>query len=291
MPHHGSHALDILGLQQGLQLGEFVYEEIHLVKKDVLIGHEQLAPHEIVDPRDAGQIAEGVAREFFHVLLVVAGHEGDGDAVGQLGEEADHLVVLLGGEGGDVGKAQKSAQLDTGEDGLGGVLFGGGDDVVGSDEHFVGAVLHPRHLPSCHGVGGDELHVGAQHFLNAVHDAPLDTRHVGEEGSALEEVLVLFDPLHENVGVEGEDHQIRLPDHTGVRLGGALINEPLADGVVDGALLQGDGADMEPEAAERLGVAAAQQSQTYNEYFLAYVYDHDSSTSAPSLVMSPKKPG
>ena len=56
-------------------------------------------------------------------------------------------------------------------------------------------------------------------------------------------------------------------------------------------MLQGNGTDMETEAAEHLGIAAAQQSQTDNEYFGAYVYDPDSSTSAPSPMMSPKKSG
>ena len=59
------------------------------------------------------------------MFLIVAGHQGDGDAMGQLGEEADHLVVFFRRKGGHVGKVQKTAQFHTGFDGFGGIFIRG----------------------------------------------------------------------------------------------------------------------------------------------------------------------
>ena len=81
------------------------------MEQRVLVGDEKLAPHQIVDPRDPGQVAEGISREFFHVFLVVAGHERNGDTMRQLRQETDHLVMLLRGQRGDAGEPEQSADL------------------------------------------------------------------------------------------------------------------------------------------------------------------------------------
>ncbi len=69
MAHHRPHPVGILGLRHPPKLAELVEEKIHLPKEHILIGDEKLAPHQIVDPGNAGQIAEGVPREALHILL------------------------------------------------------------------------------------------------------------------------------------------------------------------------------------------------------------------------------
>ena len=102
-------------------------------------------------------------------------------------------------------------------------------------------------------------------------------------------MLVLFDPLHKHVGIEGKHHQIRLPDEVGVGLRRALVDDVLFQGIVNGALLQRDGTDVKTESLEHTGVTAAQQTQAHDEYIFTDVYDHIAFTLAPSFVMSSKK--
>ena len=87
MPHHGPHGFNVLIFQHGLQLLELVHKQIHLLQKGGFVGYKQLAPHQIVDPGNPGKIPEGVAGEFLHIFLVIAGHQGDGDTMGQLGKD------------------------------------------------------------------------------------------------------------------------------------------------------------------------------------------------------------
>ena len=57
--------------------------------------NKQLAPHKVVDSCNACKVTEGVTRKFLHILLIVAGHQRDGNTVCKLGEEADHFIVFF----------------------------------------------------------------------------------------------------------------------------------------------------------------------------------------------------
>ena len=63
---------------------ELTEESVHILQQCIAVEHEQLAPHEVVDVRYAREVAEAVAGIVDQMLVVGAGHEGDGDAVGQL---------------------------------------------------------------------------------------------------------------------------------------------------------------------------------------------------------------
>ena len=73
--HHSSHPLNIVALKHGLQIVEFADKQIHLFKQNVLVGCKELAPHQVIDTRDSGKVAEWVAREFLHILLIIASHQ------------------------------------------------------------------------------------------------------------------------------------------------------------------------------------------------------------------------
>ena len=90
------------------------------------------APHRVVDARDPGQVAETVAGVVDQVPVVGTGHQRHGDTVGELGEEPDHLVVLLGRQDADLAETEDAPEILAPLDRLGGVLVGRGDDVVGS---------------------------------------------------------------------------------------------------------------------------------------------------------------
>ena len=72
----------------------------------------------------------------------------------------------------------------------------------------------------------------------------------------------------------------------------AYIDDPIfSQSKVEGTLLLGNGADVKSEPLQYPGIAAAQKAEADDQDFFADVYDHDNSTSAPSCLISLKKPG
>src|SRR5699024_8307294 len=127
---------------QGLpQLAQRFVKLVDLGDQVFAVPQKQLGPHGLVDPGDSGQVAERVAGVLAQGAVVVGAHQADRNGVAQLADIADHPVVLGGGQGGDVLKAQHLGQLGDPDDGPGGVLGGGGDDKVGGGEVDLRRVL------------------------------------------------------------------------------------------------------------------------------------------------------
>ena len=133
-PHHSAHGFAVAVLQAGAQLGKFRKELIHGIEEHILIEQEQLAPHIIIDPGDPGQIPEGIAGVVLQLFPVVAGHQRDRDTVGELGNKADHFIVLFRRKDRNMGKPHQPPQLQTVLNGGFGIACGGSHDVIGSAE-------------------------------------------------------------------------------------------------------------------------------------------------------------
>ena len=66
----------------------------------------------------------------------------------------------------------------------------------------------------------------------------------------------------------GDEFHVGFADHARVNLGGAFVDDFFVQGVIDRALLQGDGADVKTKALENPGVAAAQKAKADDQNFL-----------------------
>ena len=75
--------------------------------------------------------------------------------MGQVREEADYLVVLLGGQGADVFEAYRPAESLAGGYGLERIRLGGGDDVVRVGEYLFLCVADSADLAPRHGMRPD----------------------------------------------------------------------------------------------------------------------------------------
>ena len=91
--------------------------------------------------------------------IVMRIHERDGDDVRQLGEKADHLIMLLHAEDGDMMEVQDLGQLPRCAHRFLAVAFCRDDDVIGVAEHLSIGVFDAARLPAGHRVCGDELHI------------------------------------------------------------------------------------------------------------------------------------
>ena len=209
---HLFQLVPVIGHEGVPQLVQSGIELVDLSDEVLLVPEEQLRPHLLVDAGDAGQIAEGVACVLAERRVVVCTHEADGDGVAELADVADHLVVLLHRQGADVAEAQHLGQLFCPLDGLGGVLFGGGDDEVGRGKADLGGVLDAGSLTACHRVAGDELHTLRTHGLHRLHKAGLDAGDIGKDAAGLDEMAVGLEPVDEGRGVEAEDDVVGLRD-------------------------------------------------------------------------------
>ena len=123
-------------------------------------------------------------------------------------------------------------------------------------------------------MGPDELQIVPEHILHRVDHAALDAGDVREQRAALQTVLVIPDPLEEDVGVEGKDHQIEAPDIVLVHLPAAVADPALVQREVDGLFPPGHRPHLIALIGEGLGVGAADEAQPHDEYFRILVNLH-----------------
>ena len=95
LAHHLTNTLRVALHEHALQLRDLDRKQLHLMQQRVLVKQEQLTPHTIVDTRDTRQIAERVTGVILQLFVVIASHQAHRDAVRQLRNETDQLVVLL----------------------------------------------------------------------------------------------------------------------------------------------------------------------------------------------------
>ena len=191
--------------------------------------------------------------------------------------------MLIGRQLADPRESERFAELAAEGDPVGGVLFRGDHDVVCPLKEGVRAVLHAVDLTARHGMGGDELHPLRQHGLDVVHDRALDARDVRDDGPGSEKGAVRRDPFPENVGIEREDDQIRVPDEGGIRFRGGVIDDPLPERIRSGCRIDLDTVDREAPFFQDPGVAASQQAEPHDQDLSFVQRFHMSSTSIPSV--------
>ena len=194
------------------------------------------------------------------MLMLVAGHQRNGQAVRQLRHEADHLVVLGGRQLTDSSEAQNFADAHTRFDVFLGVLFGRNDNVVGTEEDFFVAVFNAVHLTACHRVGGDKFHAVGQNRLNLIDDAPLDARNIGNHGAFFDVLAVLFYPVDENMRIKRKNDDVRIRDKLRVNLGRRFFDDFMLKRIVNRGLRAGDRIDMIALFGKASCVASAEQS-------------------------------
>ena len=181
--------------------------------------------------------------------------------MGQLGDETDHLVVLLGGQHRDLPAAEDLAKAPAPLDAGLGVFLRGGDDEVCPVEDGVVGVFDPADLAARHGMGGYILHVIAQHLLDIIDDAALDTGHIRDQQPVFEQELMLADPVLEDLRIEGKNDHIRLADRRLVRMVIAPVDQPVLFREPDRFRPAVDRLHLEAQALERLRVAAPHEAQ------------------------------
>ena len=208
------------------------------------------------------------------MLRFLADHQRNGDAVGQLGKKGNHFVVFFRREGGDGLKAQLPAQIHTGCNSRLGIFSRGRHDIVGAPEDLLGSVLHAADLTACHGVGTDEFQVAAQHILHGVDDAALHAGDVGQKGTGTDIVLILPEPVQKNVGVEGKDDEIELADIVRVCVAPPMADEAVFQSVIDGCLPAGQSAHLNAPVRQRLGVAAAHETEAHDQDLGILIQSH-----------------
>ena len=94
-------------------------------------------------------------------------------------------------------------------------------------------MFDPAELQARHGVGGDVFHVLAEHLLDLIDDAALDTGHIRDQQAVFKEMLMIPDPVPEDFRVEGKNDHIRLADRCLVRIVVAPVDHLLLQGKTD----------------------------------------------------------
>ena len=122
------------------------------------------------------------------------------------------------------------------------VLFRRRNNVIGIFENSIIAVFHAVYFPACHRVGGDKLHIRAEHLLNIIDYAALHAGHICQNSAGLQILLILLQPAKQHLGVEGKHHDVRFADHLRVDLSRALGDHAVLQSVGDGRRASGDGA-------------------------------------------------
>ena len=131
----------------------------------------------------------------------LAGHTGNRDTVGELGDKGDDFVMLRGGKRRDFGKTERAAKLLAQRNRFRRVFFGGRHDIIGAAEDCIVAVFDAGYLASRHGMRRDEFHVGAEHVLHRFDDAAFDAGDVGDDRAGFEILLIFADPVDENMRI------------------------------------------------------------------------------------------
>ena len=211
--------------------------------------------------------------------------------MGQVREEADYLVVLLGGQGADVFEAYRPAESLAGGYGLERIRLGGGDDVVRVGEYLFLCVADSADLAPRHGMRPDEFKVAPQQLLHLIDHAAFNARHIGEQSARTDKPLILLYPVDENMWIKGENYQIEFADIFAVRVGSAAAYPALFEGKSYRIGVAVDCADLVAAAAQRLGVAAADKAETDYQNFCISIKFHMTLTSVPRAARVVKKSG
>ena len=117
-------------------------------------------------------------------------------------------------------------------------------------------------------MGSDKLQIRPQHRLYLIDDLGFHSGHVGQEGAALDILLIGFNPLQEYPGIEGEHYYIVTGYVVRINLSRTAVYEALFQRIIYAALRTGDCTHVEAPAFQCLGVTAADQSESYNQYLL-----------------------
>ena len=212
-------------------------KSIDLGKQGIVVEQEQqLCPHRFVDLSDPRQIAERVAGVFHQMGIVMRIHERDGDDVRQLGEKADHLIMLLHAEDSDMMEVQDLGQLPRCAHRFLAVAFCRDDDVwaLRNIEYWR---IRCRSSPAI-GCAAMNSTSSLEHLLDTVSDIDLDPADITQQGAGAESVLMRADPVDHDVRIQAEDHDVCLGEQ-GFRIDRPFIDQPVRQRMIDGLLPSG----------------------------------------------------